>query len=79
VEQGYHTDGCRDNSFVNNYDSFNKVTMQLGDGTLSIRAQAYGTTFGAPGYINRDAVSSVFFLPAPPSIRPMAAINSSRI
>jgi outer membrane receptor protein involved in Fe transport len=58
VEQGYHTDGYRDNSFVNNYDSFNKMTMQLGDGTLSIRAQAYGATFGAPGYLNRDAVIS---------------------
>jgi outer membrane receptor protein involved in Fe transport len=58
VEQGYHADGYRDNSFVNNYDSFNKITIQLGDGTLSIRGQAYGTTFGAPGYINRDAVAS---------------------
>ncbi len=58
VEQGYHTDGYRDNSFVNDYNSFNKITTQLGDGTLSIRGQAYGTTFGAPGYINRDAVAS---------------------
>jgi outer membrane receptor protein involved in Fe transport len=58
VEQGYHTDGYRDNSSINNYDSFNKITMQLGDGTLSIRAEANGTTFGAPGYLNRDAVIS---------------------
>ncbi|HUC49583.1 MAG TPA: TonB-dependent receptor [Xanthobacteraceae bacterium] len=56
VEQGYHTDGYRDNSFDSNYNSFNKITTQLGDGTLSIRGQAYGTTFGAPGYLNRDAV-----------------------
>lgn len=58
VEEGYHTDGYRDNSWVNNYNSFNKVTTQLGDGMLSIRTQAYGTAFGAPGYINRDAVIS---------------------
>ena len=58
VEEGYHTDGYRDNSWVNNYDLFNKVTTQLGDGMLSIRTQAYGTAFGAPGYINRDAVIS---------------------
>jgi outer membrane receptor protein involved in Fe transport len=70
VEQGYHTDGYRDNSFVNNYDSFNKVTMQLGDGTLSIRAQAYGTTFGAPGYLNRDAVTSGV-------LSPRAAVDST--
>lgn len=56
VEQGYHTDGYRDNSWVDSYDSFDKVSTQLGDGTLSIRGQAYGTTFGAPGYISRDAV-----------------------
>ncbi|MGP0088236.1 MAG: TonB-dependent receptor [Steroidobacteraceae bacterium] len=58
VEQGYHTDGYRDNSWVSNYNSFDKVSTQLGDGTLTIRGQAYGTTFGAPGYINRDAVAS---------------------
>lgn len=58
VEEGYHTDGYRDNSWVDNYDSFNKISTQLGDGTLSIRGQAYGTTYGAPGYINRDAVES---------------------
>jgi len=58
VEQGYHTDGYRDNSWINNYNSFDKVSTQLGDGTLSIRGQAYGTWFGAPSYINRDAVAS---------------------
>jgi outer membrane receptor protein involved in Fe transport len=58
VEQGYHTDGYRDNSYVNNYDTFDKISVLLGDGTLSIRGQAYGTWFGAPGYISRDAVTS---------------------
>jgi outer membrane receptor protein involved in Fe transport len=70
VEQGYHTDGYRDNSYINNYNSFNKITTQLGDGTLSIRGQAYGTTFGAPGYINRDAVLSG-------ALSPRAAVDST--
>jgi len=55
--EGYHTDGYRDNSFVDRYNSFNKITTTLPDGaTVSIRAQAYGTEFGAPGYANRDTV-----------------------
>lgn len=57
--EGYRTDGYRDNSFVNRYDSFNKVTTTLPDGTtVSFRAQAYGTDFGAPGYSNKEAVLS---------------------
>jgi outer membrane receptor protein involved in Fe transport len=57
--EGYRTDGYRDNSFVNRYNSFNKVTTTLPDGaTVSLRAQAYGTTFGAPGYANRDAIEA---------------------
>jgi outer membrane receptor protein involved in Fe transport len=57
--EGYHSDGYRDNSFVDRYDSFNKVTTTLSDGAVvSFRAQAYGTQFGAPGYANRDAVEA---------------------
>lgn len=58
AEQLYHTDGDRDNGQINSYNSFNKLSMPVSDGTLSIRAQAYGTTFGAPGYISRNAVTS---------------------
>jgi outer membrane receptor protein involved in Fe transport len=58
VEEGYRTGGYRDNSWIDNYNSFNKISTPLGAGTLSIRGQAYGTTFGAPGYISRDAVLS---------------------
>jgi outer membrane receptor protein involved in Fe transport len=55
--EGYHTEGYRDNSFVDRYNSFNKITTTLPDGaTVSFRAQAYGTEFGAPGYANRDAI-----------------------
>ena len=57
--EGYRTDGYRDNSFIDRYNSFNKVTTTLADGaTVSFRAQAYGTTFGAPGYANRDAIEA---------------------
>lgn len=57
--EGYRTDGYRDNSFVDRYNSFNKITTTLPDGGLvSFRAQAYGTTFGAPGYASRDATWS---------------------
>ena len=55
--EGYRTDGYRDNSFINRYNSFNKITTTLPDGaTVSFRAQAYGTEFGAPGYASRDAI-----------------------
>ena len=57
--EGYHTDGYRDNSFIDRYDSFNKITTTLPNGaTASFRAQAYGTEFGAPGYANRDMIES---------------------
>jgi outer membrane receptor protein involved in Fe transport len=55
--EGYRTDGYSENSFVDRYNSFNKITTTLRDGaTLSFRAQAYGTRFGAPSYLSRDAV-----------------------
>jgi outer membrane receptor protein involved in Fe transport len=68
VEQGYATEGYRDNSYVNDYNSFDKISAPLADGVLSIRTQAYGTWFGAPGYINRDAVASG-------ALSPRAAVN----
>lgn len=69
VETAYHTDGYRDNSFVNNYNSFNKFTFLQPDGSQwSLRGQAYGTTFGAPSYISRVAVASG-------ALPPTAAVN----
>lgn len=57
--EGYHTDGYRENSFIDRYNAFNKVTTTLPDGaTVSLRAQAYGTEFGAPGYASRDAIQA---------------------
>jgi outer membrane receptor protein involved in Fe transport len=69
VQEGYRTDGYRDNSFIDRYDSFNKLSFLRNDGSVvSLRAQAYGTTFGAPGYISRDAVASG-------ALAPTAAVN----
>jgi len=71
VEEGYRTDGYRDNSFVDRYNSFNKVTLTQPDGSaISVRMQAYGTTFGAPGYLSRDAVTAG-------TISPTAAVNQT--
>lgn len=57
--EGYHTDGYRDNSFIDRYNSFNKMTTTLPDGaTVSFRAQVYGTEFGAPGYANLQAIQA---------------------
>ena len=69
VFEGYHTDGYRDNSFIDRYNSFDKVTIAAGGGdTLTIRVQAYGTTSGAPGYLNRDALQAGI-------VSPTAAVN----
>ena len=58
-EEFDHADGYRDNSEVDHYNSFNKITLPQADGSSwSIRAQAYGSTFGAPGYIEKDAIVS---------------------
>ncbi|NVO15258.1 MAG: TonB-dependent receptor [Rhodoplanes sp.] len=55
--EGYRTEGWRDNSFIDRYNGFNKASTKVGeDGVLSLRVQAYGTDYGAPSYINRDAV-----------------------
>jgi outer membrane receptor protein involved in Fe transport len=71
VQEGFHSDGYRDNSFVNRYNSFNKLTLPLDDGAaLSVRMQAYGTVFGAPSFISRDAVASG-------ALSPRAAVNST--
>jgi len=57
--EGYRTDGTHDNSLIERYNSFNKITTTLPDGaTVSFRAQAYGTTFGAPGYASRSAIEA---------------------
>ncbi|MBR1221935.1 TonB-dependent receptor [Bradyrhizobium sp. U87765 SZCCT0131] len=69
--EGYHTDGSRDNSGVDRYNAFNTVTTRVGtDGQLSVNLQAYGSTFGAPGYISRDAVLAG-------TLSPRTAVNAT--
>ena len=49
--EGYGTGGYRENGDLGRYNAFNKVTIPLDLGSsLSLRAQAYGTRFGQPGY-----------------------------
>ena len=54
VVEGYHTDGYRDNSTIDRYNTFDKISIPTEGGALTVRVQAYGTTSGAPGYLNRD-------------------------
>ncbi|MDC7784465.1 TonB-dependent receptor [Rhodoplanes sp. TEM] len=69
--EGYRTDGYRDNSFIDRYNGFNKVSTRVGeDGVLSLRVQAYGTDFGAASYISRDAVRAG-------TLSPKTAINDT--
>ncbi len=77
VTELYHTDGYRDNSELDRYNTFNKVTVPLGGGdTLSFRAQAYGTWSGAPGYISRDALQAGI-LPPTAAVDPTDGVNKT--
>jgi len=65
-----HRDGYRDSSSYNRYNLFNKASLQLFGGTLSVRAQAVARDFDAPGYLPLLDVRSG-------SLSPKNAINSS--
>lgn len=56
--EAYHRDGYRDNSDYNRYNLFNKLTLPLWDGKLSIRAHYVKRDWGAPGYLRVDDVKS---------------------
>lgn len=59
VYEGYRTEGYRDNSDVDRFNAFSKVTLPFADGSwLSLRVQAYSTEAGAPGFVNRHAVQT---------------------
>lgn len=62
--EGYGTGGYRQNGDLGRYNAFNKVTIPLDLGSsLSLRVQAYGTSFGQPGYLERDGVRSGLISP----------------
>ncbi|MFH1116135.1 MAG: TonB-dependent receptor [Pseudomonadota bacterium] len=52
----YTTDGYRDNSQLNSFSPFNKVSMPLLGGILSLRYNYYHSDWGAPGYLVIDDV-----------------------
>ena len=52
------TNGYRDNSKEKHLNGFAKYTFGLGNGTASIRAQAYGSDFGSASYLVRSQVDS---------------------
>jgi outer membrane receptor protein involved in Fe transport len=51
VEEGFHQDGYRQNSNWSRLNSFNKVSLPVGGGTLSLRGGFVKQDWGAPGYI----------------------------
>lgn len=56
VYEAYTKDGYRDNSNLTRYNLFNKLTMPLWDGKLSIRANYVKREWGAAGYLSIDDV-----------------------
>jgi len=49
-------DGYRDNSFSKRFSTFNKGSMPIGNGHLSLRFNYYTSSWGQPGYIYIDDV-----------------------
>lgn len=58
VYEAYRKDGYRDNSDYTRYNLFNKLTVPLWDGKLSIRAHYVNRDWGAPGYLSVNDVRS---------------------
>ena len=56
VEEGFHQDGYRENDDWTRVNSFNKVTLPAGDGSLSLRGGFVKQDWGAPGYISLQSV-----------------------
>ena len=54
VYEAYTKDGYRDNSDYTRYNLFNKLTVPLWDGNLSIRVNYVKRDWGAPGYLSID-------------------------
>jgi outer membrane receptor protein involved in Fe transport len=58
VYEAYRKDGYRDNSDYTRYNLFNKLTIPLWDGKLSVRVHYVKRDWGAPGYLSVDDVKS---------------------
>lgn len=67
--EGYNQGGYRQNSDLGRFNAFDKMTIPLDLGSsLSLRVQVYGTSFGQPGYLERDLVRAGL-------VSPRAAFN----
>lgn len=60
IYEAYTKEGFRDNSEYTRYNAFNKITMPLLDGSVSIRAHYVDRDWGAPGYLPVSQVKSGF-------------------
>ena len=58
VYEAYTKNGYRDNSDYTRYNFFNKLTVPLWDGKLSIRVHYVNRDWGAPGYLSVEEVKS---------------------
>ena len=55
VEEGFHQDGWRQNDEWSRLNSFNKVSVPVGNTLMSLRAGFVKQDWNAPGYINLQA------------------------
>lgn len=62
------TSGYRDNADLDQINTFNKILFPLFDGAGSVRLQIFSDDYGAPGFINREAVKNG-------TLSPRAAVN----
>ncbi|WP_157212089.1 TonB-dependent receptor [Desulfomonile tiedjei] len=51
VDEYYRIDGYRDNSQLGSFSSFNKFSLPIAGGILSLRYNYYKAKWGAPGYL----------------------------
>lgn len=58
--EGYDRGGYVENSELERYNAFNKITFPFGNGDLSLRASAVKRDFGAPGTLEVDRVAAGF-------------------
>ena len=62
------TSGYRDNAYLDQTNTFNKIVFPMAGGTGSLRLQVFSDTFGAPGFITGPLV-------ARGALSPRAAVN----
>lgn len=67
---GGTTSGYRDNAYLDQINTFNKILFPMPRGTGSVRVQAFSDRFGAPGFVRRDMVENG-------TLSPRTAVNST--